>query len=228
MRKYAARTTHLTPEMVEEAKRLIDSMGLPIIEAPSEGEAQAAYMVKQDKAYAVASQDADALMFGSPRLLRNLSFAGKRKRSNKLAFETIKPELVSLSDTLNNLAIDQEQLIAAGMLVGTDFNEGGIKGIGPKKAIDLVKKFGNDFDALFNEVEWDEHFDYEWNEVYYLFKKMPVNDEYNLKWKPVNSSKVYEILVEGHDFSEERVNSTLYKITEEKEKQTQKGLGEYF
>ncbi|MCK5282291.1 MAG: flap endonuclease-1 [Nanoarchaeota archaeon] len=228
MKKYAARTTRLTGEMIEEAKKLLFAMGIPVIEAPSEGEAQAAHMVKNDKAYTVASQDSDSLLFGSPKLLRNLSLAGKRKKTNRLAFETIKPELVNLSDILNNLGIDQDQLIALGMLVGTDFNEGGIKGIGPKNAIKLVKKHNNDFDSLFNEVKWDNYFEYPWTDVYYLFKKMPVNDDYSLEWKDIDTDKVYELLVEEHDFSEERVNSTLDKLKQEKEKQTQKGLGEFF
>ena len=228
MRKYAARTTRLTKEMIEESKELIKAMGIPVIEAPSEGEAQASFLVKKDKAFAVASQDADSFLFGSPRLIRNLSLAGKRKRTNKLAFETIKPELVSLPETLNHLGIDQEQLIALGMLVGTDFNEGGIKGIGPKKAIDLVKKHKNDFDSLFKEVKWDDFFDYPWNEVFYLFKKMPVTEDFSLDWEPVDRNRVYEILVEKHDFSEERINSALDKLVREKEQQTQKGLGEFF
>ena len=214
--------------MIEESKRLISAMGLPVIEAPSEGEAQAAYMVKTDKAFAVASQDADSLMFGTPSLIRNLSLAGKRKKTNKLAYETIKPEMVSLSDTLNNIGIDQDQLIALGMLVGTDFNDGGIIGIGSHKGMKLVKEHGNDFDKLFETVKWDDYFDYPWTEVFYLFKKMPVTDNFDLNWNPVDRDKVYEILVEEHDFSEERINSTLDRLAQEKEKNTQKGLGEFF
>lgn len=203
-------------------------MGIPVIVAPSEGEAQAAHLVKKDKAYTVASQDSDSLLFGSPRLLRNLSLAGKRKMTNRVAFETIKPEIVSLSETLNSLGLDNDQLITLGMLVGTDFNDGGIKGIGPKNALKLVKRYSNDFDALFKEVRWDEYFDYPWTEVFYLFKKMPVKDDYSLEWAPVDKDRVYEILVDKHDFSEERINSTLDKIEKEKERKTQKGLGEFF
>ncbi len=228
MKKYASRTTKLTSDMIEEAKVLISAMGLPIIEAPSEGEAQAAHMVRTGKAYAVASQDADCLLFGSPRLLRNLSIAGKRKKANKLAFETIKPEMVNLSYTLNNLSLDQDQLIVLSMLVGTDFNYGGIKGIGPKNALKLLAKYKDDFEGLFAEVKWSDFFSVPWTEVFYLFKKMPVTDDYELEWKPVNRDKVYEIMVEKHEFSEQRINSALDKLSEEKEKQTQKGLGEFF
>jgi flap endonuclease-1 len=228
MKKYAARTTRLTGEMIEEAKKLILAMGIPIVQAPSEGEAQAAYMVKQDNAFAAASQDADSLMFGSPRLLRNLSLAGKRKKTNKLAYEEIKPEIVGLSETLASLGISQEQLIALGMLVGTDFNSGGIKGIGPKNALKLVKKYPKDFDALFNEAKWNDFFDYSWEDVYELFTNMPATDDYSLSWKQPNREKIYEFLVNEHDFSEERVKSTLEKLEEEKESRAQKGLGEFF
>jgi flap endonuclease-1 len=226
MKKYAARTTRLTSEMIQESKELIEAMGIPVIQAPSEGEAQAAYLVKQDKAYTVASQDADSLLFGSPRLLRNLSLAGRRKKTNKLAYETIEPEIVNLKETLDSLDINQDQLIVLGILVGTDFNDGGIKGIGVHKGLKIVKEHQNDFDTIFKELQWD--FDYSWKEVFDIFKRMPVTDDYSLKWKPLDRNKVYEILVEEHEFSEERVNSTLEKIDEEKEKQTQKGLGEFF
>ena len=228
MKKYAARTTRLTSEMIEESKKLIVAMGIPIVEAPSEGEAQAAYMVKQDRAFAVASQDADSLMFGATRVVRNLSLVGKRKKTNKLSYETIKPEIISLGDTLNNLGLDQDQLIVLGMLVGTDFNEGGIKGIGPQKGLKLIKEFGTDFDKLFESVKWNDSFLYPWTEVFYLFKKIPVIDDYDLSWKPIDRDKVYELLVEEHDFSRERVLGSFDKLIREKEKNTQKGLGEFF
>jgi len=65
MRKYAARTSRLTLTMITEAKKLLAALGVPVIVAPSEGEAQAAFMVSNNDAYAVASQDADALLFGA-------------------------------------------------------------------------------------------------------------------------------------------------------------------
>ena len=228
MRKYAARTARLTSEMVSESKRLIAAMGIPIVDAPSEGEAQASHMVKQEKAFAVASQDADSLLFGSTRLLRNLSLAGKRKKANKLAFEAINPEIVSLSDTLNNLGIDQDQLIALGILVGTDFNMGGIKGIGPHKALKLVKEHDRNFDKLFEAAGWKEYFDYPWQDVFRLFKNIPVTDDYSLSWEEVDRKEVYKILVEEHDFSPERVDITLDRISLGQSSQAQRGLRDFF
>jgi len=228
MKKYASRTTKLTPDMVDEAKALIKALGLPIIQAPGEGEAQAAYMVKKGNIFALVTQDIDGLMFGAPRLVRNLNITRKRKSHNKLAYQTVKPELIVLSETLNELGIDHEQLIVLGMLVGTDYNIGGIKGIGPKKALDLVKKFGSNFDALFEEVKWNKYFEYSWKDVFNLFKNAKVTDDYELKWNEPDENKIIEILVNKHEFSIERVENTIKKFIKSKEERKQKALNDFF
>src|SRR3989338_2847014 len=142
MNRYQSRTHWLSDTMIAESKELIAALGIPIIQAPSEGEAQAAYLVSNGDAYAVVSQDADALIAGAERVIRNLSISGKRKKIRTLVYETVKPEMISLSETLNNLGITHEQLIILSILVGTDYNIGGVKGIGPKKALKLIKEHG--------------------------------------------------------------------------------------
>ena len=112
---------------------LLELLGLPIIQAPSEGEAQASFISKKENCYCI-SQDYDSLLYGAPNLVRNLSILGKRKQTDKLSYTTVKPELINLADSLNNLMIDNDQLIVVSMLIGTDYNPGGIKGIGPKNA----------------------------------------------------------------------------------------------
>jgi flap endonuclease-1 len=227
MKKYASRTAMLSAEMVNEAKELISALGMPVIQAPSEGEAQAAHLVKRGDAFASVSQDFDSLLYCCPKLVRNLSVAGKRKRAGASSYDTIKPEIIDLSENLNNLGIDKEQLIALAMLIGTDYNIGGIKGIGPKTGLKLVKQHGSDFDSLFHEVKWDNYFECPWSEVFYLFKKMPVTDDFSLDWRMPDEAKIKEILVEQHNFSEERVNSSLSKLSKRKEAKKQKGLGEW-
>ena len=228
MKKYAARTSRLTDEMIEEAKRLVDAFGLPVIEAPSEAEAQASFIVKNGDAYALATNDADALLFESPKIVRNVSMAGRKKKTNKLSYETISPDLIELEANLNHLGINQEQLIALAMLIGTDYNTGGIKGIGPKTALKMVKQHENNFDILFKEAKWDDFFEFSWQEVFDLFKNMPINNHYNLKWKDINEGKMIKLLVDEHDFSEERVKSQIESLTKMKEKKGQKGLGDFF
>jgi len=227
MKKYASRTTRLTEDVIEESKKLISALGLPIVQAPSEGEAQAAYLSKKGDADYCVSQDFDSLLFGSPRLIRNLSLIGKRKKSG-LSYTTVNPELIDLSENLNNLGIDQNQLIALAMLVGTDYNIGGIKGIGPKNALKLVKKYGSDFDGLFKEVKWDEFFDYSWKDVYDLFENMTVTSDYSIEWKEPDKDNVINLLVNGHDFAMERVKPVLDRLLKNKESKQQKGLGEFF
>jgi flap endonuclease-1 len=227
MKKYASRTSRLTQDMANEAMQLVSHMGIPFVHAPSEGEAQASYMVKKGDGYAVASQDFDSLMHGATKLIRNLSITGKRKRINSPTYSTVAPEILDLADILNTLGIDQNQLITLAMLVGTDYNPAGIKGIGPKTALKLVKQYGTDFKSLFKYVKWDECFNYSWEEVYYLIKKIPVTDDYSLKRNQVDESKILGMLVDDHDFSEERVKSSIGKMVKAQTNSGQKSLADY-
>lgn len=227
MRKYAARTTRLTPEMINDAKELILALGQCIVQAPSEGEAQASHIVKKGEADYVLSQDADCFMFGAPRMVKNLTISGKRKKPGAYAYDEVKPEIIFLKDVLEELGITHEQFIILGILVGTDYNVGGIKGIGPKKALALVKKYCKNYDALFREVKWSESFDYSWKEVFNLIKNMKVSDDYTLKWTPLSKEKIIKLLVEEHDFNRDRIENALEKLEQSTERK-QKGLGDFF
>ena len=225
MKKYAGRTAYLNSEMIDEAKELIEALGLPIIQAPSEGEAQAAYMAKKGEFYGILSQDTDGLLFGSPRVIKNLSISGKKKKANTSAYFAQSPEVIELANVLNTLGIDHDQLIVVSILCGTDFNIGGIKGIGPKNAIKLVKEYGNDFEKLFMDNKWDEFFDYPWKDVFDTIKKIPISDDYKLQWGNVDAEKINEILIKRHNFSQERVEKSISDIVK---KQAQKGLSDFF
>ncbi len=236
MKRFASRTAILNKEMVEDAKAVIAALGLPIVQAPSEGEAQAAHLVKNGDAYACVSQDYDNLIFGCPLLIRNLSLEGRRRKTGTLGYEKIKPELISLKEVLQHLDITQDQLILLAILMGTDYNPGGIKGIGPKTALKLVKELvlepsqtgrapaeSSPAERLFAQAEWNKHFpDLGWKEVYDTIKFMPVTDDYKLEWKKIDDQKLWQLLVGGHGFSGERVKSKLEKLKAVKVEQ--KGL----
>ncbi|MEK6967978.1 MAG: flap endonuclease-1 [Nanoarchaeota archaeon] len=211
MKKYAGRTARLTPEMVEESKNLLAALGIPWVQAPSEGEAQAAAIVSNGDAYAVGTQDADALLFGAPCLIKNLTISEKKKTPNKLSFISIKPTKIVLAEVLASLEVTQDQLIAMGMLVGTDYNPGGIKGIGAKKALKLVKEHIS-LANLFTSVSWEKHFDFSWKEVFDTIKNIPITNEYSLKWKNHDQQEIIKILCVEHDFSQERIITALQKI----------------
>jgi len=216
-RKYAMRTTMLTDEIIKSAKKLISAFGLPIIQAPQEADAQAAYLVKQKDAFAVSTNDYDALLFGAPRMVKNISILGKKTLHGKQI--VIKPELIILSEALQHLGINHDQLIALGLLIGTDYNPGGIRGIGPKRALELVKQFKRDFQALFDHVKWSSLNPIDWQEIFNIFKNMPVEKDYKLLFKEPDKAVIEKILIQEYDFSEERVKNLIEKVIKE-----QKGL----
>ncbi|MCD6312629.1 MAG: flap endonuclease-1, partial [Thaumarchaeota archaeon] len=140
--KYAKQAARLDEFIIESSKKLLTLMGLPVVQAPSEGEAQAAYLASRGDAYASGSQDFDSLLFGSPRLIRNLSIVGRRKLPGRKEYVEVEPELIHLNKLLEELGITREQLIDLAILVGTDYCEG-VKGVGPKTALKLIKAHGS-------------------------------------------------------------------------------------
>ncbi|HMF95025.1 MAG TPA: hypothetical protein VKE96_12055, partial [Vicinamibacterales bacterium] len=138
----ATMTSRLTKEMVAEARELLRLMGLPSVQAPSEAEAQAAHMAATSPdVWAAASKDYDSLLFGTPRLVRFLTISGKEFLPSQGMFRPIVPELLDLAALLASWTITREQLVDLAILVGTDFT-GGVRGIGPKKALRLVQQYG--------------------------------------------------------------------------------------
>jgi flap endonuclease-1 len=205
---YAQAAVTLTEEMVEESKKLLEYMGIPSIQAKSEGEAQLAFMTIKGDIWASASQDWDSLLFGSPRLVRNLSITGKRKLPRKEVYIEVKPEIIELQEVLSNLGITREQLIIVGMLVGTDYNPG-IERVGPKTALKLVKEHKT-LEKILENVEWKAEVDPE--EIYEFFLNPPVTEKYKIEWRQPNREKILEFMVEEHDFSRERVEKVIEKL----------------
>ncbi len=227
MKKYAARTTRLTKEMIDQAKQLLALMGIPVVQAASEGEAQAAYMAKQGDVYAAVSQDYDTLLYETPRLIQNLSVSAKRKLPGKLGYQPVSPQMITLKDALKELGLSQDQLIALAMLVGTDYNPGGIKGIGPKKALALVKKHPGHINTIFDEAKWSEHIDVPWKEIYAMFTSMPVQKDYELKWSKPKIDNLNGFLVEDFGFSQERIAASLEKLEEHSKQRQQRSLVDF-
>lgn len=205
---YAQAAAQLTDEMIEDSKKLLEFMGLPWVQALSEGEMQCAYMCKKGDVFASASQDFDSLLVGSPRLVRNLSITGKRKLPRKEVYIEVKPELIELKEVLSNLGINQKQLIIIGILVGTDYAPG-IKGIGPKKALELVKKYKT-LEKVLENVKWEAEVSAE--DIYNFFLNPPVTEKYKLEWKAPNPDKIIDFMVGEHDFSRERVEKVIEKL----------------
>jgi len=210
-RVYAQASASLRNYMVDGSKRLLDFMGVPWIQAPSEGEAQAAHLAVRGDVWAAASQDFDSLLFGAPRLIRNVAITGRRKLPKKKVYITVKPEMVELGQVLDHLGISREQLVALGILVGTDFNPDGITGVGPKTALKLVKKYKTLDRAVENLKE--ASFPVEPGRIAEVFLNPNVTDDYTMRWREPRADGVIDFLCGEHNFSEERVRKALGKIS---------------
>ncbi len=205
-RKAAQRATTITEEIIQGSKELLDAMGIPAVQAESEGEALCAVMVKEGDAFAVATQDYDSLLFGATRLVRNLSITGKRKRGD--SYIEVKPEMIELKDMLGRLGLTRDQLIILGIVIGTDFDPGGIPGYGPKKALELVRE-KKTLHAVLGDFAWD--FPAQPEEIFDFFRN-PKKTEYKIMQRPIDEDRVKAILCDEHDFSEERVQNALKKV----------------
>ncbi len=214
MSKYSKQTVKLTRDIQEESKEFVKALGLPVIQAPSEAEAQAAFMAEKGDVWASLSQDTDSLLYQTPRLIRNLTVSPKRRIRG--TYIKVEPEIIELNDVLSKLNINQEQLIALAILVGTDYNPGGVKRIGPKTALKLVQQHKS-FDKIFSNVEAE----FSWKKVYATFKNMPIIKDYQLRWREPDLDKISKILSE-HDFSEERINKLIEKLKPKKQKSLDK------
>jgi len=192
-------------------------MGLPWVQAPSEGEAQAAHMTRKGEADYCGSQDYDSLLFGAPLLLRNVTISGRRKLPSKNVYVDIVPEVIELPKVLRDLGVTYEQLIDVGILIGTDFNPDGIRGLGPKTALKLIKEYG----TLENALPYikNAEFPHPPESIREIFLHPKVTDNYKLEWKAPDVEGIVDFLVRQRDFSEDRMRKALEKMQQGAEKQ---------
>ncbi len=220
-RTYAQQASRMTDEILDDAKELLGFLGIPWVQAPSEGEAQAAGMVAKGDAWAVGSQDYDSLLFGSPRLVRNLTISGRRKLPRKESYVEISPEIIHLDEVLGGNGLTREQLVEIGILIGTDYNPKGVAGIGPKKALAMIKEHGS-ADAGLKAANIELDFDIA--EIKSIFLEPDFDANYELRWRPPDEEKVLTFLCDERDFSRERVEKALEKYREAKWIRSQSSL----
>lgn len=226
-RTYAQATSTLKDLMVDDAKRLLSAMGQSWIQAPSEGEAQASYIASRGDVWSVASQDHDSLLFGAPRMVKNLAITGRRKLPRRDAYVEVEPELVELSRVLEELSVTREQLIDIGILIGTDFNDG-VRGIGPKTALKLIRENGRLEKILERDpsIEIDPNYD----RVREIFIHPDVTSKYSLQWSKPDEDKIVSFLCGERDFSVDRVRKAVSRMSKASDAKAKAGgtLESYF
>ena len=196
----------LTQPMQEDARRVLELLGIPFIRAPQEGEAQAAHMATRGDVWAANSRDYDSVLFGSPRLVRYLTISGQEFLPSKGTSRPLIPELIELQKLLNSLEITREQLVDLAILVGTDFNDG-VKGVGPKTALKLVREFGR-LESLPEKYEIPENID----QLRDIFLKPSVTDEYEIRFGGLDEAGLRDFLCVERGFSTERVDLAIGRM----------------
>jgi len=205
----AIMSSHLTRPMIEDSKRLLQFLGIPFVQAPSEAEGQAAYMALKGEVWAASSKDYDSLLFGTPRLLRYLTISGREFLPSKGVSRPLKPELIELDSFLSNYEITREQLIDLALLIGTDFNEG-LKGVGPKTALSLIKNYGK-IENLPIEIRATLEVQ-NYKEVRRFFLEPEVTTDYTLRYGDLQEDELYRFLCDQRDFSHERVETVIQRM----------------
>lgn len=209
--RHAMASSRLDEHILSSARELLSLMGVPVLDAPSEGEAEASHMARVGAARYVASQDYDTLLFGAPLLVRNLTVSGKRRLHGRMI--TVLPETIRLEEVLAGLEITREDLVNIAILVGTDFNEGA-PGIGGKTALKKVKagEFETVLAAKLPDLDPEPIRDF--------FLHPPVSASYSPAWNSPDKGKIISFLCDGYGFSHERILPMLEKITASKKQQT--------
>ncbi len=212
-RKHSQRAIFITDEMVNDSKELLTAMGLPWVQAPGgEGGRPRQHLWRRGgKSMGGRQQDYDSLLFGAPRLVRNLTVTGKRKLPNKREYVDVKPELIELDKVLRELGLrDRIQLIDLAVLIGTDYNPDGVPGVGPQRALKLIKEYGS-IDRVAKSVGL-EKFPMDPIAIREYFMKPDVIEVGELRFNKPDERTIMDLLVRRHDFSEDRVKGAIERL----------------
>ena len=219
----AVMTSRLTKPLIEDTKRLLGLLGIPYLQAPSEGEAQTAYMAKKGDVWAANSRDYDSLLFGAPRLVRYVTISGREFLPSKGVSRPLEPELISLENLLSHHKITREQFVDLAILIGTDFNDG-VKGIGPKTALRLIKKYGR-LEGLPENLK--SKLPTQYGDIRNIFLKPKVADDYQIRWGELREEELYEFLCDQRGFSRQRVETVLQRMKRFYSNKSQISLGKW-
>jgi flap endonuclease-1 len=204
----AVRMESLDKAMQDDAKTTLALLGIPFVQAPEEGEAQASHIARKGEVWAANSRDYDSVLFGAPRLVRYVTISGQEFLPSTGSSRPLIPELIELQELLDTLGISREQLVDLAILVGTDFNTG-IKGVGPKTGLKLIKKH----ERLENlPREYEDQLPTEFQEVRRVFLQPSVTDDYEIKFNGLNEEGLRHFLCDERGFSEDRVNLAVKRM----------------
>eukprot|EP00920_Eleutheroschizon_duboscqi_P014032 GHVT01032809.1.p1 GENE.GHVT01032809.1~~GHVT01032809.1.p1 ORF type:complete len:355 (+),score=84.92 GHVT01032809.1:218-1282(+) len=211
-------------------------MGLPVVVAPCEAEAQCAELTKTGKAFATATEDADALTFGSTVLLRNLSFSGNAQAKTTVGGSSATSSAntvmaIKLDVALSELQLTMDEFVDLCILCGCDYC-GTIRGIGPKKAYTLIKQHRT-LERVIENLDATTHpipdpFPFEQAREFFKNPEVIPGNNVNLKWAEPDFEGFKKFLVDENQFTEQRVDNYIQRLKKSKQKFNQRRLDSFF
>lgn len=220
--KFEKRLVRVTKEQNQDVITLLKLMGVPVVQAPGEAEAQCAYLCKKGKVYATATEDMDALTFGTTKLVRHMTFSEARK---------MPIQEIDLKILLEDLKLSMEEFIDLCILCGCDYTST-IRGIGPHRAYELIRKHKSIKNVLatLDKKKYNVPDDFLYEESAALFVKPDVDDpeDVPLVWKDCDEEGLLKFLVDEKGFNKERVESGIARMKKSKSKSSQKRMESFF
>lgn len=220
--KFNRRLVKVTKQHSQDAKDLLKLMGVPFVDAPCEAEAQCAALVKAGKVYGVATEDMDALTFGTTVLLRHMTFSEARK---------MPIQEFHLDKVLAGLNLQHKEFVDLCILLGCDYTDS-IRGVGPKRAIDLINQHKCIEDILKNldTKKYVPPEDWNFEGARQLFTDPDVTDpkDIELKWTDVDEEGLVKFLCGERQFNEDRIRNGAKKLTKARSGTTQGRLDSFF
>jgi flap endonuclease-1 len=223
IRSLSSRINYINGDMIREIKELLTYMGIPYVQAPTEGEAQASWMNGKDLVQGVISQDYDCLLFGAKQIYRNITIYGRRKVSGKNIYINVTPEVIDSAETFRALGMTRENMIDVAVLVGTDFNTG-IDRVGARTAVKLIRKYGTIEEVLKAKNREIENL----QEIKAFFMNPPVEENPDTNLHEVKKDEIFSMLCDRHDFSRDRVSPYIANLEKIHRKASQFNLDSFF
>ncbi|KAG8185132.1 hypothetical protein JTE90_006335 [Oedothorax gibbosus] len=131
--------------ILNECKTLLQSLGVPCIKSSGEAEALCSFLYINKIVDAVMTEDSDAFLYGADIVLRGFTANEQESHFKEYSLKSLK----------NTLDLDQEKLIALALLLGCDYDEDGVPGIGKETAIKFLSEL-NGYDPLKRFLEWKQ------------------------------------------------------------------------
>ncbi|KAJ1931177.1 Elongation of fatty acids protein 2, partial [Linderina macrospora] len=226
--KQSKRLAKVTPEINDEARRLLKLMGVPYVTAPCEAEAECAALAKAGKVWAAASQDMDTLLFGAPVLIRNLTVPTNSSTAN--GKRVVEIEEIHLDDVLSGLGdFSIAQLIDMGILLGCDYCDS-IRGVGPKSAYTHISELKSIEEILkLDKIAKNVPENWPFEQARELFHNPEVSDcDQKFVWEQPDIEGLVDFLVKEKEFSEDRVRSGAAKLVKSVGRPAQGRLDAFF